>query len=194
MRGVRRVSTPRGFVAPDLAARVCLDDGAPLAQTCPREAERGHAYLHRCLTAPAVSWAFEIEDRSNAQLVLEERHPLYDRRLVEFALKIPDDERSGPEGKRLLREAMRGGLPESVRRRRGKAEFSPTLAHLLTQPEAEAILACPNLVSRGWVDPQALADRCRGFREAYATRRRGYVYYVWDLWIAFALESWAEGL
>ena len=50
---------------------------------------------------------------------VEIRSPLYDRRIIEFALTRPRSERStGRETKRLLRAAMQGLLPDSVLRTR----------------------------------------------------------------------------
>ncbi|MBK5187937.1 MAG: hypothetical protein JJD97_06800, partial [Gemmatimonadaceae bacterium] len=46
---------------------------------------------------------------------VEIRSPLYDRRVIEFALTRPREERSaGAETKRLLRASMRGLLPDSI--------------------------------------------------------------------------------
>ena len=77
----------------------------------------------------------EIEDRSNARLGLEERHPLYDRRLVEFALALPEDRRQRQTlGKVVLRNAMRGLLPESIRTRTSKANFSHVFSGSIANP------------------------------------------------------------
>ncbi|MBA2683231.1 MAG: hypothetical protein H0U66_01895 [Gemmatimonadaceae bacterium] len=52
---------------------------------------------------------------------VEIRSPLYDRRIIEFALTRPREERSqGTETKRLLRAAMRGLLPDSILAPRAK--------------------------------------------------------------------------
>ena len=46
---------------------------------------------------------------------VEIRSPLYDRRVIEFALTRPREERSsGVETKKLLRASMRGLLPDSI--------------------------------------------------------------------------------
>jgi asparagine synthetase B (glutamine-hydrolysing) len=46
---------------------------------------------------------------------VEIRSPLYDRRVIEFALTRPREERStGAETKRVLRASMRGLLPDSI--------------------------------------------------------------------------------
>lgn len=52
---------------------------------------------------------------------VEIRSPLYDRRIIEFALTRPREERSsGTETKKLLRAAMRGLLPDSILAPRAK--------------------------------------------------------------------------
>ena len=62
-----------------------------------------------------LSSFFDFYDPGTTQLPLEYRHPLLDLRLVEFALSLPP----WPWciKKHILREAMRGLLPEPVRRR-----------------------------------------------------------------------------
>jgi asparagine synthase (glutamine-hydrolysing) len=64
------------------------------------------------------------EDRDSMAHSLEARVPFLDYRLVEFTLGLPDDFKiSGGETKRLLREGMRGVLPERVRARVDKLGF-----------------------------------------------------------------------
>jgi asparagine synthase (glutamine-hydrolysing) len=50
-------------------------------------------------------------DRTSMRYGLEVRPPLLDHRLVELALAVPDARRSSPEGKPLLRAALRRVLP-----------------------------------------------------------------------------------
>ena len=58
---------------------------------------------------------FERYDPAITGLALECRHPLFDLRVVELALSLPPS--PWCTGKRVLREAMRGRLPEAVRLR-----------------------------------------------------------------------------
>jgi asparagine synthetase B (glutamine-hydrolysing) len=52
---------------------------------------------------------------------VEIRSPLYDKRIIDFALTRPREERSqGTETKRLLRASMRGLLPDSILQPRAK--------------------------------------------------------------------------
>jgi asparagine synthase (glutamine-hydrolysing) len=55
---------------------------------------------------------------------LQQSHPFFDPRLVCFALGLAEPVRAGcGEAKPVLRQAMRGVLPESVRTRKGKRGF-----------------------------------------------------------------------
>ena len=61
---------------------------------------------------------------------VEYRHPFFDKRVVAFMLSLPPHyKRQGKTVKVLLREAFKGILPESIRLRRGKAEFTPIIEH-----------------------------------------------------------------
>jgi len=61
---------------------------------------------------------------------VEVRMPFMDWRLVTFSFGLPEDSKlGGGFTKRILREAMRGSLPEPVRQRRDKIGFSPPMAH-----------------------------------------------------------------
>jgi asparagine synthase (glutamine-hydrolysing) len=65
------------------------------------------------------------EDRNSMAHGVEARLPFLDYRVVEFGLALPDDFKlAGGVTKRVLREAMRGVLPELVRDRRDKIGFA----------------------------------------------------------------------
>lgn len=67
------------------------------------------------LTYPYFARIFGCVAAINAEEEVELRSPLYDQRVIEFALSRPRAERSqGRETKRLLRRAMRGLLPDAV--------------------------------------------------------------------------------
>lgn len=70
-------------------------------------------YAFRALTSPVWSYFFEICDPGASLFPLEFRYPFMDLRLINYLLSIP----AVPwcTNKKLLREAMRGILPEVVR-------------------------------------------------------------------------------
>jgi len=70
---------------------------------------------------------------------LEWRYPFLDRNLIEFAFSLPSEWRFGSGmSKRVLRESMKGVLPECVRMRRGKGGLQPD-QHLSLQREREKL-------------------------------------------------------
>jgi asparagine synthase (glutamine-hydrolysing) len=93
------------------------------------------------------------------QDIIEERHPFLYRPLVELALGLPAQLCAQPMARKwILREAMRGVLPERVRTRPGKGSIDGSLARSLAR-EAEwmrALLDCSVLVEMGLVNHAAL--------------------------------------
>ena len=87
-----------------------------LAFLPPRHARDRADAENRCyLTAPVWSWGGSYMTGVFLEEGVESRSPLLDRRIVEFALRRPVEERaSGRETKRLLRRAVHGLLPDHV--------------------------------------------------------------------------------
>ncbi|HWA16448.1 MAG TPA: asparagine synthase-related protein [Gemmatimonadales bacterium] len=76
---------------------------------------RADAETRNYLSAPYWSYASSYMTGALLKEGVETRGPLIDRRVVEFALRRPPEERSsGNETKRLLRQAMTGLLPAEV--------------------------------------------------------------------------------
>ena len=68
-----------------------------------------------------------IEDKLSMAHGLESRVPLLDRRIFDFAWSLPDDWKlTAAEGKAILREALRGVLPQSILSREKSASDRPT--------------------------------------------------------------------
>jgi len=93
------------------------------------------------------------------QDVVEERHPFLYRPLVELALGLPAQLCAQPMARKwILREAMRGMLPETVRTRPGKGSIDGSLARTLSREAGwmRALLERSALVEMGLVDDVAL--------------------------------------
>jgi asparagine synthase (glutamine-hydrolysing) len=72
--------------------------------------------------------ALDMLERFTAHFDIESRHPFFDRRLVEFLLAVPEEQRwRGKWPKAVLRQAMDGILPERIKMRKDKAKFSCVL-------------------------------------------------------------------
>ena len=147
--------------------------------------------LYNTLNSGWLTHFAEMEDRAASWFGLEERHPLYDRRIVEFALALPEDQRwREDQTKYVLRQALRELLPESVRRRRGKADFSHAFVKALQGPMGEQLFSSLNIASMGWVDGFRVIEMYRGMMQLYARGDERYIKHVWPLWMVFGIELW----
>ncbi len=120
-------------------------------QALAMEPERGnpfHAALDRRLYSElfyeSVPASLRAEDRNCMAFSIENRVPFLDYRLVEFAFRLPSKYkiRDGL-GKWILREAMKGILPEKVRTRKDKAGHNMPFDEWLRGPnraEVEMLL------------------------------------------------------
>lgn len=128
---------------------------------------------------------------------VEVRHPLHDLRLTRFFMGAAGRmlRRDGRK-KHLLREAMRGTLPELVRNRTGKANISPPIIDGVAARLAERPFEEMQCVKRGWVDAGMLTR----FHEAHtvwrqagdATPAPGLPYA--PVWNALAIDLWLENI
>jgi asparagine synthase (glutamine-hydrolysing) len=118
----------------DNFASIRLRDQQRLLSPAQRAAFRSHAYassvayfdypngrstlLDRMLYADIKTYLVELlmkQDQMSMAASIESRVPFLDHHLVEFAATLPDEWKlSGWTGKRVLREAMQGVIPEAV--------------------------------------------------------------------------------
>jgi asparagine synthase (glutamine-hydrolysing) len=185
VRGIRLVPP---FVNTEFARKLDLER----ARNAPTRQRRGLDFSQRTMYQVlnlGISILFaEINERECALAGLEGRHPFYDRRIIEFAFAIPEDQRCRPHAtKYIMREAGRGVLPESVRQRRNKAEFSGLLRHGVKEMAValggEAGFGSFNVVERGWVEAEQL-------REFFHLRMNDRGSNLWPLWSVMELEMW----
>ncbi|MBI2378992.1 MAG: asparagine synthase (glutamine-hydrolyzing) [Deltaproteobacteria bacterium] len=81
-------------------------------------------YLWETLTRATLPHFLQYEDRDSMAFSIEARTPFLDYRLVEHAFRLPNELKiQGATTKAVLREAMRGILPERVRLRRDKKGY-----------------------------------------------------------------------
>jgi asparagine synthase (glutamine-hydrolysing) len=190
LRGIRLVPP---FVHRDFARRLELER----VRNAPTREIPGLSFTQRTmfqvLNLGISTYYAEVNERACALMALEARHPFYDRRIIEFAFAIPEDQRCRPRAtKYVMRQASSSLLPESVRQRRDKAEFSNMLVYGLKDVTAalgsEAAFDSFSVAQRGWIDPEQL-------RRVYRERIEDPAANRWPLWSVMELEMWLrEGL
>jgi asparagine synthase (glutamine-hydrolysing) len=78
------------------------------------------------LLQPGYQTALEVADKSTAAFAVEARYPFFDRRLIEFCVGLPEEQKFDNGWPRLLfRRAMEGILPPDIQWRSSKANLSP---------------------------------------------------------------------
>ena len=122
-----------------------------------------HNELYQQLTCSMLPKLLRFADRSSMAFSREVRLPYLDHRVVEFLFAIPESQKiQGAATKFILREAMRGRLPDKVLRRTDKKGFdTPQSAWLLgaMRPWVEDILHSNSFRQRGWIDTRRLCER-----------------------------------
>jgi asparagine synthase (glutamine-hydrolysing) len=138
---------------------------------------------------------FEHQRRRAAMAGLEARHPLLDLDLVELCLRQPPEATLDPHFSRpVLRAAMAGLLPDSVRLRPAKALFESLIVSSFSGPDGtavRAVLADPGAELGAYVD---LARMRRTLFERDDARRGEPFRWMWLVWRLLNAELWLRSL
>jgi asparagine synthase (glutamine-hydrolysing) len=126
-------------------------------------------------------------DRNSLAHSREVRLPFCDHRMAELALSLPPQHLMGDvQTKRLLRESMRGILPEVVRTRWNKQGFRPPQQSWFHGPLlaiAEDLLHSKSFLENPYWDPP-------WWHKALARLKAGEAALGWVLWQPFIAEAW----
>ncbi|MFZ5670782.1 MAG: asparagine synthetase B family protein [Pseudomonadota bacterium] len=183
------------WIDPDWARRVGLSDRWRAAPSVPAlggfaQRQRYHVYALARRHVNLDNVICLVGSRG-----VELRHPLHDLRLTRFLMGAAGGLlRRGGVKKHLLREAMRGVLPEVVRTRTSKANISAPIIDGVQARIAERPFDDLQCVRRGWVDGARLK---RIHDEHLAWRRDGRGEIVPQspysaVWNAVAIDLWLE--
>jgi asparagine synthase (glutamine-hydrolysing) len=134
---------------------------------------------------------FEHQRRRAALAGLEARHPMLDLDLVELCLRQPPEETLDPRLSRpVLRSAMAGLVPDSIRLRPAKALFESLIVSCLTGPDAAAVrgvLTASDAELGGFVD---LAKMRQALFETDVLLRAQPFRWMWHVWRLLNAELW----
>ena len=191
LRWTRRGRDLPPWLGRDFVERVDLrdrlrrpDDGLTFSSLAQRD-------LFRMSTSGLDVHFAEMDERSASALGVETRHPLMDRRVVEFAMALPGEQRRQRGlSKFVLRRALADRLPASVAQRTAKAEFSHAFPAAFRALGGEDAFASLRIASLGWVDGERVRSMYRRMSRRFDAGDRGYAADVWPLWRTLAIELW----
>jgi len=130
----------------------------------------------------------ELVDTSAAAFGVEPRFPFFDKRLVEFCLALPADQKIDRGWTRVvLRRGLEHLLPRAIRWRGDKADLGPNFYRSLLRDERDTMEAVVD-EEPGPVDPYVDDDRLESAYRRYASTGGGPAgMYVWK---AVTLDRW----
>ncbi len=145
---------------------------------------RGRMFTHA--TARELAMLSDWVLRGEFEDGMEVRYPFLSRPLIEFSLRLPVQMKARPTARKwVLREAMRGVLPEAIRTRHGKGGIGARILWSLKQEAGtiQSLLRQPLLAELGLIDVQHL-------RAAVEEASNGAKHHLVMLMSALSLETW----
>jgi asparagine synthase (glutamine-hydrolysing) len=141
------------------------------------------------LESPFVAEGLELSDRMVAWLGVEGRYPFLDRRLAEYCLSLPADQKlAGGYSRVVARRAMSGIVPDAVRWRAGKGAPGLHILHALRaqRQELDTFFAGDAERVERWIGVDALRRTCQELTSGRLVEFQAVV----RLWSAAALARW----
>ncbi len=194
IRTIRRTLGLEGvpaWISPQFARRNHLRDRLARKPSKHRFSNYAQRELYGWLNGGYLPHAFEYDDRSAAEYGFEMRHPLHDRRIVDFAFAVPQDQLwRHKQTKFVLRQAMRGVLPEAIDQRADKADFSHAVGNAFKAQGGARLFDSLAIASANWVDKTQIDRMYRQMYELYANADEEYSDYIWPPWMIFGIDLW----
>ena len=173
---------PPGFNR-SFAASVSLIDRVEPAPIDRRFPTFAGGATYRAAMHPHGIYAWEESTRQTSLFGCELSAPLLDRRIAEFAMAVPEEQRwSGRLTKRVLRAAMSGILPDDVRVGRHKRDPGRALFGQLQRLHGEGVLTRLELVDAGILDGAAVDGVYREMVRMFAAGQDRYKVMAYRLW------------
>jgi asparagine synthase (glutamine-hydrolysing) len=146
-------------------------------------------YHWRALTQGALTFNLEQMDRYAAAFSIEARHPFLDKRLIEFCLALPSEQKLNQGWSRVvMRRALANVLPDVIQWRGGKTSMQPNFFHGMLKRDRHLLDETMDQLGRfeTYIDTDVL-------RQAYQRMISGGKVGDWEgmmVWQAVILTSW----
>jgi len=146
--------------------------------------------LHfRGLCSGLLSAAFQVEVRQAAHHGIVRRHPYFDKRLVEFCLSLPSEQRMQGIDRMIQRRALQGLIPYSIQFRIGKGDWSRAFEHHLWHSDRylmDQMLQKFDVISK-YVDRRTLDVAYQACKNGCGTRD-----HFRNMWVCLTLFIWID--
>lgn len=144
---------------------------------------------HRYLCKGMIPIELENLDWIAARFGIEPRHPFYDKRLIEFCLSLPvEEKRKNGYDRLILRRAMENIIPEGIRKRIIKTDLGPNFNKNMRKMEKNSmddLILKNSSVIENYVDIPLL-------QEKYMEYVAGNTQHSHEIWDILVLGLWLE--
>ena len=192
----RRIRGYRGYPAwipAEFATRVGLERRLRPERDETVAGGRAVQEIRREYTSGWVQYHIEQAERCAAEMGIEERQPFFDRRVIEFALALPDEQRwRGTLTKHVIRQALGDHLPPSVRNRPDKSDFTHVAVQSLQALGGRNLFEHLEIASLGWVDQRQIVRLYAEMEQQLAAG--GDDYDIFGLWMVAGVELWFRAM
>lgn len=151
--------------------------------------------IYRSVSSGWETHLLELCDRYCQSYKLEDRYPYFDRRVVEFAIALPEQQRRMWDGqkKHILRSAGKILLAPMIRNRTGKADFSFLFAEAMQVSMVKEVLKTSTLENLGWASKNSIQEYGKEMINAYENND-DYTRYSWEFWYAYSIQLWLNNV
>ncbi len=151
--------------------------------------ERDHHYAR--LMHAGMPSTLETIDKATGAFSVEMRFPFWDKRLAEFCLALPPEQKLHKGWSRMvMRRAMNGILPKEIQWRGGKTDMHPSFEKGFLSHERDRmnqiLIDCSPLIEK-YVDTEVLRSACDRYHNNQASRKE-----VNEIWNALSLALWLQ--
>ena len=147
-------------------------------------------YHYNLINSGLIQVVLETLDKSAAAFAIESRLPFFDRRLVEFCLAIPPEQKLNQGWDRMiLRRSLQDILPPEIQWRRHKSYLSPNFKRnllLFEKDVIENVIFNKNSKIKNYID---MDDLNQSYND-YKSGKTGLN--VYKVWYAVTLALWLD--
>jgi len=137
----------------------------------------------------------EAEERLSSSFGLEERHPFYNKNIIEFSFSLPEHQRIQRFlTKHILRSSMKDCLPVSVVNRADKAHFNNIVYQALASNDVFETLKNLKIASIGWVNKDTVINNYKIMVKLYNHKDYRYYKYIFPLCSVYGMELWYHNI
>lgn len=186
----KRATVP-SHIAPEFARRIQFLARTQEIEDWPQFTDYAQSLLYGSLRLPGSQYLFEIGERDAVAAGIESRHPLEDRRVVEFGFALPDTQRQrNGVNKFVLRQAMRGLLPTKVEQRTDKAEFSNVFFDCYRATLQSGADIGRIGIRQGWLVASKVQQMRNQLNRILTQGTNEFWIHIWTLWAIHGIELW----